>query len=560
MAKTSAKDTLLSNSQRREYGVRVRESNITACCIVADAVRSTLGPNGMDKLLIHKTHDITGNFIVTNDGATILEEMKLEHPAAKMVAEISQEQNEKLGDGTTTSTAFAGALLKNAVELLEDGVHPSTIASGYHQGAQRTAERLDELAFEVSLTDTGALQAVAETAMTGRVGDTPDKKIPRLIVRGLIQTKDDKIDSENLQVLSAKGGSIGDSELTSGLLLDKNVPSKNMPKKISDPKVAVIDGSISFDKGQYKRHWVNRPKDMTATVDTPEEANAFIEWKHEVAKNQIQKYLDVGVDAIFPVGYIDNKQLYYLSTEGILGIRQVDPLDLRRVAAATDARIVGEVDEITEEDLGSVDCIREVKVGSDHRILIENESNPRSVTLLLRASTEHTLSELERTTKDVIRVVCKVFNDNRVVTGAGATEMELARNLRRYAKSINTKEQLVIEAYADALEMLPQTLARNAGCNTIDTLVRLRNMHDAGNRSVGILADGSVADAKEAGIVEPLQIKKVIVEGATEVATQLLRVDGIIATEPLNQEEEDEYVERVEKGEEPEEALENVRS
>lgn len=559
MANRTATDTILSDYQDREHGEVIRHSNITACCIVADAVRSTLGPNGRDKLLIHKTYDISGEFLVTNDGATILDEMKLEHPAAKMVAEIGQEQDEQIGDGTTTSTAFGGELLRQASTLIENGLHPGTIVRGYHLAGERARTRLDDFTFDVSTTDTEMLRSIAETSLAGRVTDDTAELLAELIVRGLVQTGGDELDPDSLQVLPVKGKPVGDSELTDGLLLDKSLPSPNLPEERTDATVAVVDGSISLDRGQYKRHRVTDPEDAVRAVDTPDEIDAFIEQREHRAKEQIQKYVDAGVDAIVPVGFVDNKPLYYLSKEGIMALRQVDPDDLKKVAAATDANIVGEVDDLEQGDLGTAARIREVTVGTEERMLIENPDHERSVTLLLRSSTEQTLEELERAVDDAIDVVCSIATDGRAVAGAGATELELVSTLREYATTITTREQLVIEAYADALEMIPRTLARNAGADPLDTMIRLRNEHDGGNSTAGVLADGTVGNAREDGVVEPLCVKQGTIRSATEVATQLLRIDGIIATEPLSQEEEDEYAQRVERGEDPEEAQENVR-
>ena len=556
---SSAPNELLADYAQGSYGARVRTSNIAAAVAVADTVRTTLGPQGMDKLIVDKTFDITGNAIVTNDGVTILREMDVENPAADLLIETALEQETRVGDGTTTVVLLAGALLREAARLIEDGVHPSTVIGGYHLASEQSLELLDRIAIDCEDSHEKQLALIA-TAMTGKSNGPETRPVAKLILDALlgVRDRDEGIDTENVKIIPRTGGAITDTTVIDGLLLEKERVHSGMPIGAEDTTIALLDGSIQFDEHSVV------PKvdsDEAFQISDSDTYDSILEYQDDHVESLVSKFVEIGAEVVFVRRYIDDRAQHYLARNGIFAVRQVDQEDIHRLARVTDGRIVGKIDEFTSADLGRAERVLQEEIAGREMVRVEGVPNGGSVTMLLRSGTEHVLEELERTITDGIAAGRLGIEEGLVLPGAGAVEAELATELRTSATSVPTREQLAVESYAEALEIVPRTLARNAGHDVLDTLLRIRTAHENGDPYVGV-GEGTdgLANAVESSVLEPLEVKRRAIQAATEVASMVLRVDGVIATEPLSDEEWDEVAERVEHGEEKEEATENVVS
>jgi len=513
---------VLSEDSQRTSGKDAQSMNITAGKAVAESVRTTLGPKGMDKMLV----DSSGEVVVTNDGVTILKQMDIEHPAANMVVEVSETQEDEVGDGTTTAVVVAGELLKKAEELLEQDIHATTLAQGYRQAAEKAKEVLTDAAIDVSEDDRETLKEIAATAMTGKGAESAKDTLSTLVVNAVLAVKDDEgIDIDNVKVEKVVGGSTENSELVEGVLVDKTRVHDNMPYFVEDANVAVVDDALEVKEADI---------DTEVNVTDPDQLQQFLDQEEAQLKEMVDDLVDAGADVVFAEDGIDDMAQHDLAKEGILAVRRTSSDDAKRIARSTGARVVSNLSDIEADDLGFAGNVVEQDVAGDTKILIEDVEDAKSVTMLLRGGTEHVVDEVERAIDDSLGVVRTTLEEGKVLPGGGAPETALSLALRDFADSVGGREQLAIEAFADAAEVIPRTLAENAGLDSIDSLVELRSKHDAGDTSAGLDAyTGDVIDMSEEGVVEPLRVKTQAIESATEAAVMLLRIDDVIAAGDL---------------------------
>ncbi len=513
---------VLSEDSQRTSGKDAQSMNITAGKAVAEAVRTTLGPKGMDKMLV----DSSGSVVVTNDGVTILSEMDIDHPAANMIVEVSETQESEVGDGTTSAVVVAGELLKRAEDLLEQDIHATTLAQGYRQAAEKAGEALEEIAIEVDADDTEVLEQIAATAMTGKGAENAKGLLAELVVRAVQAVADEEgIDTENVSIIKSVGGSIETSELIEGAIIDKSRAADNMPYLVEDANVAVIDGALEVKETEI---------DAEVNVTDPDQLQQFLEQEEAQLREMVDHLADLDVDAVFVGDGIDDIAQNFLAKEGIYAARRVKDGDARRLARSTGATVVSDVYDLTEDDLGFAGSVAERDIGGKKKTFVEDVEDAKAVTLVLRGGTDHVIDEIDRAIDDSLGVVKTTIEDGQVLAGGGAPEVELALALRDFADSVGGREQLAIEAFADALEVIPRTLAENAGLDPIDSLVELRSAHDGGDTAAGLDAyTGDTIDMADEGVYEPLRVKTQAVESATEAAVMLLRIDDVIAAGDL---------------------------
>jgi thermosome len=513
---------VLSEESQRTSGKDAQNMNITAGKAVAESVRTTLGPKGMDKMLV----DSGGSVVVTNDGVTILKEMDIDHPAANMIVEVSETQEDEVGDGTTSAVVVAGELLDQAEELLDQDIHATTLAQGYRQAAEEAKSILEEDAIEVSADDRDTLVEIAQTAMTGKGAENAKDLLADLVVDAVLAVADDDdIDTENVSVEKVVGSSVDESELVEGVIVDKERVDENMPYAVEDATVALFDGDIEVKETEI---------DAEVNVTDPDQLQQFLDQEEEQLREMVDHLVDIGADVVFVGDGIDDMAQHYLAQEGILAVRRAKSDDLNRLARATGGRVVSNLEDIESDDLGFAGSVAQKDVGGDERIFVEDVEEAKSVTLILRGGTEHVVDEIERAIEDSLGVVRTTLLDGQVLPGGGAPEAELALQLRDFADSVGGREQLAVEAFADALEVIPRTLAENAGLDPIDSLVDLRSRHDGGEFGAGLDAyTGDVIDMEAEGVVEPLRVKTQAIESATEAAVMILRIDDVIAAGDL---------------------------
>jgi len=508
---------ILPENVSRTIGKDAQRNNILAAKIIADIVKTTLGPKGMDKMLV----DSTGNIIVTNDGVTILEEVQLDHPAAKMIAEIAKTQESEVGDGTTTVVMMAGKLLENAERLLDKKIHPTVIIKGYRLAADKAKTILHEIATPVS--DKNILKQIAMTAMTGKGAESNREHLANLIVTAVDQVASGKeIDMNSIKIVKQKGNSIEDSELVNGLVLDKEAANEFMPKKVDNASILLVDFALELK---------NPEAEAKISVSTPEQLQQFIASEELALRDMTNKIINSGAKVVFCQKGIDDVAQYFLAKSGIMAYRRVAKSDMEKLSRATSGRIISSIHEIRREDLGFAAVVEQVKKNDDTITYIRGCKNPKSVTLLLRASTDHVLDEVERAVKDGLGDVSSAVKDGKVVSGGGAIEMEIAKRLRQYAKTLGGREQLAVEEFASALEFIPETLAENAGLDPVNVMTELKQKHESGHAKDGInLFNNKVEDCLAAGIVEPVRVKLQAIASSSEVATMILRIDDVLAS------------------------------
>ncbi len=509
---------ILPENVQRMIGKDAQRNNIMAARLVADAVKTTLGPKGMDKMLVSATGDIT----VTNDGVTILEEMEIEHPAARMMVEIAKTQEDEVGDGTTTAVMLAGKLLENAEKLLDNKIHPTVITKGYRLAAEKAQEILKELAISITPDQEDVLMHIALTAMTGKGAETVKEKFSEIIVRAVKQVAENgKVDLTNIKIEKNKGSGLEDTELIRGIVLDKERVSIDMPQKVSKAKIALLDCALEI-KG---------PETETRiSISSPDQLQQFVDQEDHILKGMTEKIKNSGANVVICQKGIDDIAQYYLAKSGIYAVRRVAKTDMEKLARATQARIVSNLNELTPEQLGNAEEVEEVKKGEDIFTYVKGCKNPKALTILIHGGTEHVLDEMERAIKDGLGDVASALKDGKIVAGAGATEIELSKRLREYAKSLGGREQLAVDEFAAALEFIPITLAENAGLDPIDTLTELKAAHE-NQKYAGInIFTGKVQDVLREGIIEPLKIKTQAIHSASEVAMMILRIDDVLAS------------------------------
>ena len=507
---------ILPEGTTRNLGRDAQRNNILAGKVLAETVRTTLGPKGMDKMLV----DGLGDIVVTNDGVTILKEMDIEHPAAKMLVEVAKTQEDEVGDGTTTAVIIAGELLKRSEELLDQEIHPTIIALGYRQAAQKAIELLDQISIDADDKDT--LLKVAMTAMTGKGTEKAREPLAEIIVGAVSQVVEDgKVDSEQIKIESKDGAAIEDSELVSGVIIDKEKVHPGMPSEINGAKIALVNSAIEVKETEV---------DAEIRITDPAQMQAFIEQEENMIKEMVDELVAAGANVLFCQKGIDDLAQHYLSKAGILATRRVKKSDMEKLAKATGAKIVTNIEDLSADDLGDAGLVAEDKVSGDDMIFVKECKDPKAVTLLLRGSTSHVVDEIERAVEDAIGVVASTVEDGKVVVGGGAPEIAIAKGLKDYAETISGREQLAVTAFAEALEVVPRTLAENAGLDSIDSLVDLRAAHEDSIYMGLNVFEGGVTDMKEAGVIEPQRVKKQAIQSAAEAAEMILRIDDVIAS------------------------------
>ncbi len=512
---------ILPEGTQRTTGRNAQKNNIMAAKLVAETVRTTLGPKGMDKMIV----DSMGDVIVTNDGVTILEEMQIEHPAAKMMVEIAKTQEDEIGDGTTTAVVLAGELLKNAENLIEKEVHPTVIAKGYRMAEQKAQSILQKIAEPVTEKDDATLRKIAMTAMTGKGAENAKERLAELTVKAVksVLEKDDNmnIDSDSIKLEKKVGGSVDESELIAGVVLDKERVHSGMPKRIENAKIALVDAAVEIK---------NTEIDAKIQITSPDQLQSFLDQEEAMIKDKVEKIAASGANVLICQKGIDDIAQHFLVKKGIYAVRRAKKSDMEALAKATGAKIVSSIKELSSTDLGKAGVVEQVKVSDEDMTYIRDCKNPKSVTVLIRGGTEHVTDEVKRAMEDAIGDVSAALHVGKVVAGAGAPEMELSKELSKFAQSLSGREQLAVQAFADSMDVIPRTLAENAGLDPIDVLTDLKAQHDKGNKWSGInVFTGKPMDAWKTGVIEPLKIKTQAVSSAAEVAVMILRIDDVIA-------------------------------
>lgn len=507
---------ILPEGTNRSVGRDAQRNNILAGKVLAETVRTTLGPKGMDKMLV----DGLGDIVVTNDGVTILKEMDIEHPAAKMLVEVAKTQEDEVGDGTTTAVIIAGELLKKSESLLDQDIHPTIIAMGYRQAAEKAQEILDDIA--IDSVDEETLIKVAMTAMTGKGTEAAREPLAKLIVDAVQKVAEDgAVDTDNIKIEKKDGAVVEDSTLVEGVIVDKERVHPGMPSEVKDAKIALVNSPLEVKETEV---------DAEIRITDPAQMQAFIEQEEKMVKDMVDKVAESGANVLFAQKGIDDLAQHYLSKAGILAVRRVKKSDIEKLARATGANVVTNLEDLTADDLGEAGIVEERKVSGEEMIFVEECSVAQSVTLFVRGSTKHIVDEIVRAIEDAIGVVAATVEDDKVVAGGGAPEIAMAKKLKDYADSISGREQLAVNAFAEALEIVPKTLAENAGLDSIDSLVDLRAAHE-NSAVMGLdVFTGKVADMKEAGVIEPKRVKKQAIQSASEAAEMILRIDDVIAS------------------------------
>ncbi len=511
---------ILRQGTQETRGEEAKRSNIMAARAVAEAVRTTLGPKGLDKMLT----DPAGLVIITNDGATILDEMQIKHPAAKIVAEVAKTQDDEVGDGTTTAAVLTGEFLKGAQELMEIGVHPTTIIHGYNLAAHRSKEILTDIA--VDSTDE-QLRKIAQTALTGKGIEFSREKLSDLVVRAIksiVKTENGKkkVNIKDISIERRGEGSVEDSELVPGIILDRTKTHPSMPSRIENAKIAILATPIEVRKTETKSE---------ISIEAVGQTRMFLEQEEKQVREAADKVIKGGVNVVFCQKGVDDMARYFLAKAGIFVTHRVKKNDLLKLSRATGGKIITSLDEIRPEALGHAKLVEERMVGNGEMIFITGCKNPDTYSILLRGGTEHVVTSLNRAMHDALRVVGVAIEDEKILAGGGSPEMELALRLREYASTLEGREQLAVNKFAQALEIIPKTLAENAGLDAIDMLVELRREHEQGNTNVGLdVYEGKPVDMMKNGVIEPLRVKTQAITSATEAACMILRIDDVISS------------------------------
>ncbi len=507
---------ILPEDTKRFMGKDAQRNNILAAKLVAETVRTTLGPKGMDKMVVDSLGDIT----ITNDGVTILQEMQIEHPAAKMIVEVAKTQEDEVGDGTTTAVILTGELLKNAEVLLDQNIHPTVISKGYRMASEEAQKILQELSEPVTFQDKEILKKIAETAMTGKGAEASKEHLSNIIIQAISQVSSNGISLNDIKLEKKIGGGTENTELIKGLILDKERVNSSMPEKVMNCKVALLDGAIEVKSPET---------DTKIQITDPSQLQSFIDQEERILQGMVDKIVSSGANVVFCQKGIDDIAQFFLAKKGIFAARRVKKSDMEKLARATGAKIVTKVTELTMEDLGNAGTVEEIKIGDEEMIYVRECLNPKAVTIFIRGGTEHVIDEIERAVKDALGDVVAAIKVGRVVAGAGACEIELAKRLRSFANTLSGREQLAVNSFADAIEVVPRTLAENAGLDPIDMLTDLKSKHETEKWAGLDVFSGKVINSWELGIIEPLKIKTQAIKSASEVTELILRIDDVIA-------------------------------
>ncbi len=521
--KTNMPVVLLKDGASETKGREAQKNNIAASKIIAEIVRSSLGPRGMDKMLVDSLGDVT----ITNDGATILKEIDVQHPAAKMLVEISKTTDNEVGDGTTSVVVLAGSLLENAESLINQDVHPTIIVDGYRKAAKKAKQFMQDIADVVTANDKSILQKIAKTSMQTKLVRKDSSQLADLVVKAVsaVSERDGEnftVDVDDIKVEKKAGGSIKDCSIIQGIVLDKEIVHGGMPKKIDDAKIALLNTALEISKTET---------DAKINITNPQQLKSFLDEENKMLKSMVDKVIASGATVILCQKGLDDMAQHYLAKAGILAVRRVKESDLTKLARATGARIVSNLDDLFEKDLGTAAIVEERKIEEDRWVFVEGCKHPKSVTLLLRGGSQRVVDEVERSVHDAIMVVRDVMEFPSIVAGGGAPETYAASKLRSWSKSLEGREQLAVEKFADSLETIPLTLSENAGMDPIDTLATLRSRQIKGEKWTGIdVMKGRVGNMKSSDIIEPLSVKNQILSAASEAACMILRIDDVIAT------------------------------
>jgi len=514
---------ILREGASRSRGQEAQHANIMAAQIVAESVKSALGPKGMDKMLVDSFGDVT----ITSDGRTILDEMDIQHPAAKMMVEVAKTQDDEVGDGTTTSVIIAGELLAKAETLIEKNVHPTVIIDGYRKAAEKALETLEKIAIDVSPTDKNAIKKAAMTSMASKLVAGSREYLGEIATSAVLQiavkTEDGyTVDIDNIKVEKKPGESLTDTKLINGIVLDKEVIHSGMPKRVEKAKIALIDTALEIEKTEF---------DAKINIESPEQMDAFLKQEENMIKAMVDKLVAIDATVILCQKGIDDLAQHFLARKGVIAVRRVKKSDMEALAKATGGKVVTNLTDISKKDLGFAQLVEERKIGDDKMTFIEGCKNPLAVTILIRGGTERIVDEAERSLHDALCVVGDVIKEPKLLAGGGAPEMEVAKALREYAESLPGREQLAVMQFAEALEVIPTTLAENAGLDPIDIISELRAEHEQGKVWAGVdVNEGKAGDMKKAGVFEPISVKKQIIKSCSEAATLILKIDDVIGS------------------------------
>jgi thermosome len=514
---------ILREDTKRSRGRDARRSNMMAAQIISEVLKTTLGPRGMDKMLIDSLGDIT----ITNDGATILDEIDVQHPAAKMMIEVAKTQDDEVGDGTTTAVILAGELLKKAGDLLDQEIHPSIIITGYQKAAEKALERLKELALDVDMDDSETLMKLAMTSMRSKTIAQSAEHLSALVIEAIKQIMEERdgeviADVDNVQIVKKEGKSLAETELIRGIIIDKEVVHAGMPKKVENAKIALVDSALEVEKTEF---------DAEIRIRSPDAIKAFLDQESEMLMKMVNQVKDSGANILFAQKGIDDVAQHFLAKAGIMAARRVKKSDMEKLAKATGGKVISNLSDLKASDLGKCGLVEERKVGDDKMIFVEECSDPQAVAIFVRAGLERMIDEAERGLNDALYVISDVAEMPKMVPGGGAIETELSKYVSNYATQVGGREQLAIEAFGGALEVVPRTLAINAGLDVLDTMVAIKAAHDKeGGWSVGVnVFEEGVVDMLEQGVVEPMAVKLQAIKSAVEVASMILRIDDVVA-------------------------------
>jgi len=514
---------ILKEGATQTKGKDAQKNNITAAKLIAEVVRSSLGPRGMDKMLVDSLGDVT----VTNDGATILKEIDVQHPAAKMMVEVAKSVDNEVGDGTTSAVVLAGALIEKAEQLISKGVHPTIIVDGYRKSATKVIEIFNNMAQKVSNNDKEQLIKIAKTSMQTKLVSKDSEALSELVVNAILQVSDQsdsgfKVDIDDVKVEKKAGGSLRDTRMIRGIVLDKEVVHGGMPKRIEKGKIALINSALEIEKTEF---------DAKINISSPDQMKMFLEEENKMLKGMVDKIIGIGANVVICQKGIDDIAQHYLAKANILTVRRVKESDMTKLSRATGASIVTNIEDLTAKDLGFADLVEERKVETDKWVFIEGCKHPKSVTILIRGGSQRVVDEADRSIHDALMVTKDVIEKPLIVAGGGAPEAYAASKIRDWVSTLTGREQIAAEKYAESLEIIPLTLAQNAGMDSIDAMTDLRAKQSRGSKWTGIdVRSAKIADMSKLEILEPLSVKEQIIKSATEAASMILRIDDVIAS------------------------------
>ncbi|MBM3910289.1 MAG: thermosome subunit [Thaumarchaeota archaeon] len=513
---------LLKEGTRQSRGRDAQRNNISAAKLIAEIISTSLGPRGMDKMLVDSLGDIT----ITNDGATILKEIDVQHPAAKMMVEVAKATDSEVGDGTTSAVVMAGALLEKAESLIDNEIHPVIIADGYKKASKKASEILLEIAQKVNVDDRSTLEKIAKTAMQTKLVSIEASDLAKLVVEACLSIREEKkgeykIKIDNIKVEKKAGGSVSDSQIVNGIVLDKEVVNTGMPKKVENAKIALISAPLEIEKTEFE---------AKINISDPNQIKSFMEEEDKILRDMVEKIKSAKANVVLCQKGIDDIVQHYLAKADILAVRRIKESDMAKLAKATGGRMVGSVNDLSEKDLGVAQNVEEKQIENDNWVYIEGCKNPKAVTVLIRGGSQRVIDEAERSIHDALMVVKDVVERPLMLAGGGSPEAYVALKLRAWSQSLSGREQLAVEKFAEALESIPLALAKNAGMNPIDAITQLRAKQSAGEKYTGIdVINGTVGDISKLDVLEPLKVKEQVIKSATETANMILRIDNVVA-------------------------------